>query len=98
MNVSTFVPVINATYRLTRAVRRINSPTTTPFGTLAVVLDIDLNEHQALVEVNDPIRPRYNGQRYVVPFGMLNPANLFYENNHLIGEVALAYNRQTDTL
>jgi len=98
MNAPTFVPIINATYKLTRAVRRINSPTTTPFGTLAVVLDIDLSEHQALVEVNDPTRTKYNGQRYVVPFGMLNPSNLIRENNHLIGEVALAYNRQTDNL
>lgn len=95
MNAPTFVPIINATYKLTRAVRRVNSFTTTPFGTWVVVLDVDLSTHDCLVEVDDAIRPQYNRQRYVVPFGMVDPFNLSHLNNHLIGEVAVAYNRQT---
>ena len=76
MNTPNFVPVINAAYRLTRAVRRVNSFTTTPFGTWVVVLDVDLSTHDCLVEVDDAIRPQYNRQRYVVPFGMVDPFNL----------------------
>ena len=55
MNTPNFIPVINAAYRLTRAVRRVNSFTTTPFGTWVVVLDVDLSTHDCLVP--PPIQP-----------------------------------------
>lgn len=83
-----FVPIINSTYKLTRPVRYYRSFTTVPSGTPVLVTRI-LDNDQCVVVC---IYHQFTGRQYVVPFGMVNPANLD-PNTYLRYEVFEAWQR-----